>query len=68
MGGPGLGFETWDFSFTRPQVSKARPGPPMLSGTPRGSAKQADNCKESRMKVGEFTQLYRKSGGMGHPR
>jgi hypothetical protein len=40
----------------------------MLSGTPRGSAKQADNCKESRMKVGEFTQLYRKSGGMGHPR
>jgi hypothetical protein len=24
-------------------------------------------CKESRMKVGEFTKLHRKSGGMGHP-
>jgi hypothetical protein len=24
-------------------------------------------CKESRMKVGEFTKFHRKSGGMGHP-
>jgi hypothetical protein len=24
-------------------------------------------CKESRMKVGEFTELHRKSGEMGHP-
>ena len=24
-------------------------------------------CEESRMKVGEFTKLHRKSGGMGHP-
>ena len=24
-------------------------------------------CKESRRKVGEFTKLHRKSGGMGHP-
>jgi hypothetical protein len=24
-------------------------------------------CKESRMKIGEFTKPHRKSGGMGHP-
>ena len=29
-GGPGLAFETWDFSFTRPQISNTRPGPPLL--------------------------------------